>query len=295
MINQSAAVLESGEHTTHADRLPESSVAREWRASLNLRFEPSASKTILRRSHRGPLMVQRPFYPEGETCHAYVLHPPAGIVGGDHLMVKATCQSGARGLVTTPGAAKFYGSDGRLAQQEQHISVGDSMLEWLPQETIFYNRCNAKQITRVNLSAESRFIGWEVNCFGRPAGDQLFESGRISSRMEIYMEGTALLLERLKVTGSADLEMNSGMRSASVNATMIAISPGLYAAELLDRVRDTFSRKDLFSATLIDSLLVIRYLGHSAEEARYGFICVWHALRPTIIQRQVVVPRIWAT
>ena len=113
--------------------------------------------------------------------------------------------------------------------------------------------------------------------------------------MEIYMEGTALLLERLKVTSAADLEMNSGMRSASVNATMIAISPGLYVAELLDRVRDTFSRNDLFSATLIDSLLVIRYLGHSAEEARHGFICVWRALRPTIIQRQVVVPRIWAT
>lgn len=266
-----------------------------WKATLNLRFEPTPDKTVLRRSHQGPLMVQRPFYPEGETCHAYVLHPPGGIVGGDHLTVDAVCVSGARGLVTTPGAAKYYGSDGRLAQQQQHISVGDSALEWMPQESIYFDRCLAAQTTRIDLSAGSRFIGWDINCFGRPAGDHLFKSGQVSIRMEVFVDGEALLLERLKVSGDADLHKISGMRGATVNGTMIAISSDNYGQELLDSIRNALPPQNLFSATLIDRLLLIRYLGHSAEEARHGFACAWQVLRPTIIQRQVVVPRIWAT
>jgi urease accessory protein len=57
-----------------------------WQASLNLSFANRFNKTLLvQRKHSGPLTVQRPFYPEGDVCHVYLLHPPGGIVGGDEL------------------------------------------------------------------------------------------------------------------------------------------------------------------------------------------------------------------
>ena len=90
-----------------------------WKARLALRFSSRNGKTVLaERSAEGPLVVQKPLYPEGEAvCHAIVLHPPGGIAGGDELEVKAKADAGTAVLLTTPGAGKWYRTAGPWAKQ----------------------------------------------------------------------------------------------------------------------------------------------------------------------------------
>ncbi len=105
-------------------------VASGWRARLELGFAPRPGRTALvHRRQRGPLAVQRPFYPEDDVCHLYLLHPPGGVVGGDSLHIQADAGAGAHALVTTPGATKFYLSAGASAQQVQilRVAVGASL------------------------------------------------------------------------------------------------------------------------------------------------------------------------
>lgn len=82
---------------------------RRWAATLDLAFdarqEQGAQVTRMTRTRfKGPLRVQRPFYPEGKTgcCHVYLLHPPGGLVSGDALNINVSVGSGAHTLVTTP-------------------------------------------------------------------------------------------------------------------------------------------------------------------------------------------------
>src|SRR4051812_50189001 len=97
-----------------------------WEADLALRFAAGGGRTWVReRRHRGPLQVQRAFYPEGaDLCHVYLLHPPGGLVAGDVLEVRVQVDAGARVLMTTPAAAKVYrGNGGRGAAQRQRLQV----------------------------------------------------------------------------------------------------------------------------------------------------------------------------
>src|SRR3954463_8923969 len=80
-----------------------------WQAELRLRFAERDGKTFLvERSHRGPLVVQKSFHPEGDVCHTCIVHPPGGVVGGDSLTLNVMAEPNARVLLTTPAATKFY-------------------------------------------------------------------------------------------------------------------------------------------------------------------------------------------
>ncbi len=266
-----------------------------WKASLNLGFEHIAGKTVLRRSHTGPLLIQRPFYPEGPVCHAYVLHPPSGIVGGDALQIEVESYADSQGLVTTPGASKYYASDGRVASQNINLNVANAALEWMPQETIYFNDCRASQTLHVTLEQHSRFIGWEISCLGRPAGNHGFVGGEVSSRLNIYLNNKPFLSERLLVRGADDLARSTGMRSATTCGTMVIYCHQLAGFESLKAVRGTLPSTTEFSATQIDDFIIIRYLGANTEVARNGFIAAWSMIRPLVIKRPMHTPRIWAT
>lgn len=268
---------------------------KQWKGSLSLKFERARPKTVLRRSHNGPLLIQRPFYPEGPVCHAYVLHPPGGIVGGDHLIIDTHCANAAEGLVTTPGATKYYGSDGRQAIQAQKIHVDEGSLEWMPQESIFFDRCKALQQLSINLKSSSRFIGWDIGCFGRPAGEHHFTDGEVISGLDVSIDNKPVLIERLRVNASQNIFNLSGLAGATTCATLLAYGPDVAWDELLTKIKSCLPAGERFAASQLDGLLIVRYLGGSSEAARDGFIEIWKTIRPIVMKRPAVAPRIWST
>ena len=187
-----------------------------WRAHLQLRFAArtapenrggqgghAARTVLLEKRHEGPMLVQRPFYPEGEAvCHVYLLHPPGGVVGGDILQLDVRVESSAHTLITMPGATKFYRSAGPQATLGQHFSLDDgARLEWLPQDTILFPGARARTETRFDLHGSARLTGWETLCLGRPVMHEAFDRGELVSRFAVYRDGQPLLHEHLRIQG----------------------------------------------------------------------------------------------
>lgn len=271
-----------------------------WQARLDLGFSANAQRTLLsHRQRKGPLAVQRPFYPEGDVCHVYLLHPPGGVVGGDQLVINVELNEQCHSLITTPGATKFYRSGGETARQRQNLKLTqNACLEWFPQENIFFPGARVALTTRVDLTHSSRAAIWEINCFGRPSINESFTAGSIESRFEIWRDGIPLLLECLRVDERSQ-HFISTLQNKPVNATLILTQADINdlstARSCIERSCQETQECTDSAATLLDDLLVIRYLGHSTEQVRKLFIAVWSELRQSIIGKDANVPRIWNT
>ena len=281
-------------HGTHDADDANSSPHSGWLASLNLEFATHGTRTVLaRRSHVGPLVVQRPFYPEGDVCHIYLIHPPGGVVGGDTLELRAHAQDGSHALITTPAATKFYRSEGLVARQWQTITLDAATFEWLPQETILFPDAYANIATRVHLTRRSRFIGWEIVCYGRPASGLAYAGGRAHQDFEIWLDDTPLVLDHLRLDGAGPtMTARYGLSSHTVLGTMFAFP----VDDALLELARTVSIEGVVSAcTKVDGVLVCRALGSQADAVRKLLTAIWAAIRPTIANRAATPPRIWAT
>jgi urease accessory protein len=271
----------------------ESLPAQGWQARLEMGFAHQHGKTVLaHRRHIGPLTVQRPFYPEGDVCHVYVLHPPGGVVAGDCLTIDINAATDSAALVTTPAAGKFYRSGGKLARQQVSLTVAENAsLEWLPQETIIYEGARVLSELRLDLAAGARFIGWEILAMGRPAANEGFTYGEVSMNWQIFRVGELFYRERLMIDAQA-FSANWGLKGHSTCGTLFACPA---TVKQLEAVQQLIGESAGRGVTLIDDMLICRALDARADRLRDFFQQVWRTLRPDVVLRDACAPRIWAT
>jgi urease accessory protein len=289
MIETSAASSRSAVHAAEAG----------WSAELELGFEVVAGRSALVRNwHRGPLAVQRAFYPEpGGVAHVYLLHPPGGVVAGDQLTVQVDVARGAQALVTTPAATKFYRSEGRVARQKQVLRIArGGSLEWLPQETIVFGSAQVHTETKVELALGAAFVGWEVVCLGRHASGDHFARGKLRQSFEIWQAERPLWIERSHFDAQGAVRHALwGLGGQRVFGTFVCTGQSASGVAAARAALGPPEPGELFSVSQLRAAIVCRYLGGSSERARRIFSEAWAALRPTLLGRPASPPRIWLT
>jgi urease accessory protein len=288
-------------NTQPFDHSPALQAQASWCAHLQLGFRGGATGTRLcERSHSGPLRVQKALYPEGpQTCHAVIVHPPGGVVGGDQLRIDITAGAGAHALLTTPGAGKWYRANGRLARQSVRIEAGaGAALEWLPQETLFYSDARVELGHEVILAPDARYLGSEILCFGRTASGETFARGTVRQTTSIRRAGRLIWHEQGELDGAGSaMHSPFGLAGHTVCATLIGCGPALDAAQL-QALRDETGACGAAGQTGVTQLkqaIVVRHLGTSSETARAVMLCAWRHLRPILLGRAACVPRLWNT
>jgi urease accessory protein len=273
-----------------------------WSAALELAFAADGGATRLaRRAHRGPFVVQRPFFPEGrDVCHVYLLHPPGGLVGGDELRLDLRVGPVAHTLVTTPAAGKAYRTTGPVARQSHALVVeSGGTLEWLPQETIVYNGASVELETRVDLAPGARFFGAETLCFGLPARGEPFARGSCRQTFDLRRDGAPILVERGRFEGGAPVQRALWGLGGATILTLIVAAPAPEEA-IVDGLRALAAKTpdgDRAAVTVLGegTALVVRHLGGGAERARAFAQAIWQSVRPALLGRAATAPRIWAT
>ncbi len=289
----------------------------QWHAFLHLNLALTERGVVLKHSeHKGPLYIQKPFYPEGrQVAHLYILHPPGGLVSGDQLTLECRQEKQTHTLITTPGAGRVYKArkDKSLQSQSNHFHLNENAkLEWLPQETILFPDVKAKLTTQIDLAKGAQVIAWEITCFGLPASQQTFKKGELDQTLEIRQQGRIKLRERILINQKklSLLTQLAGLNQQTVNGLMVAgpfeqsnnyqqdstleslIDSLQKSCEEINQCQDT---RAMASVSLTGNFLLIRYLGQSSEQAKQMYLACWQKVRPLLLKRDVCMPRIWAT
>jgi urease accessory protein len=272
-----------------------------WHAQLNLDYRLEAQRTVLRHEHNGPLRIFKSLYPEGEAiCHNVIIHPPGGLVGGDVLDVQVHVGSGAHGLISTPGATRFYASDGLpTTQQVNFVLDAGARLEWLPLEAIAYPGCQAHNRLSATLAEGAELLAWDVTALGLPMAGQAFDHGCFNQRLEL--PGLWLEQARIDAADTRLLESPLGLGGQRCIGTLwLACGTALtrdrreHLLEVVRGVLDAEPQSTQAGATCPHpQLLVLRAVAPLVEPLMALFQRVWTELRPAAWGLGAATPRIW--
>ncbi len=280
-----------------------SQAAAGWDSRLQLRYALRQGRTSAWHLHEGALRVLAALYPEGEAvCHHVLVHPPAGMAGGDNLRVDLELQAGAHALLTTPGATRFYRSLGATASQRLHARVAEgARLEWLPLESLAYEDCIAENRALFELAPGAEMMAWDMLALGRPAAGDVFARGSFTQHLEI----PGVWLERGCIDGGDQVlrDAPGGLDGqAALGTLVLAAGTPLESARreaLLETARALVALlpEGLRAGVTAPQpeVLVLRAMAARIEPVAQLLRSAWAAWRVQAWGLPACAPRVWST
>ena len=273
-----------------------------WHARLDLDYRMEAGRCVARFEHDGPLRILQSLYPEDEgICHNVIIHPPGGLVGGDTLEINVRVRESAHALITTPGATRFYRSEGETALQTTRIQLdAGARAEWLPLEAICFNGCVAENRLRMELAPGSELMGWDVTALGLPEAGLPFDRGHLLQHLEL--PGHWLERGRIDSGDRRLLDGPLGLAGRRCLATLLLVAGAdftrLRRDQALALARDVIETDQLAptaGATAPGSrVIAVRVLAPLVEPALALLKAVHAAWRCSLWYLPATVPRSWA-
>lgn len=256
-------------------------------------FQRRGEATALADLHqKPPLRVLFP-WADDPLPLAVLANTAGGLVGGDRMATEVTIGPGAAASVTAQAAEKVYRSTGAdTIVSNRLIAQEGAWLEWLPQETIIFDRGRLRRAMRVDLAADARVLAGEILVFGRIARGECVTTGLIRDAWEIRRDGRLIWADALHLDGDigAALTAPACFGGSIAYATLIYAGPD--GAAYLDALREAMGDSE-GAATCVASLLVARWLSADPYRLRQEFGRAWCILREQARGLPPHLPRIW--
>ena len=238
----------------------------------------------------GCLRARTPSAIGASRLEAVLINTGGGVTGGDRLDQAVRWEPGAVSTVATQAAEKVYRAAQGCVDIDTRLTVGAGAdAEWLPQETILFDGARLDRRTVIDLAPGARFLGVEAVILGRTAMGESVTRGRLRDSWWIRRDGALIYADVLRLEGRIDALMQRPAIGAGARAMAVAILAVEGAPALLPVVRQIMeAAHGRAAATVVNGLLVARFLSPDGQTLRRDLSCVLAALRDGR-----PLPRVW--
>ena len=215
------------------------------------------------------------------------LNTSGGMTGGDQLHYGLDLGPGARVTATTQTAERAYRSASGAAEVSVDHRLGaGAHLDWLPQETIFFDQSALHRTTTVRLDPGASCLLLEAGILGRAAMGERVVALDLQDRREVWRGNVPVLVEPLRLSAAA-LSAGAGvLQGARAFASLALVRQGAEAA--LAAVRRILDEPGVTSgASALDGRVMVRLLAVDGWPMRRQI------LRLLDVLREAPVPRVW--
>jgi urease accessory protein len=250
----------------------------------------SGQSVVTRVAEGGPSRLRWPTI-RGGAPEGVLINTAGGLVSGDRLSVEARLGPGAELVLTSAAAEKVYRSTGSETRVETRFTIGaGARLEWLPQETILFDRCRFRRTIEVELHLDGAALILEATVFGRQASGETLRHGSVADRWRVRRGGRLIYADALRFEGhvAAILDRPAVAAGRPALATMLYVAPD--APARLDAARENLAAcASECGASAWNGLLLVRWLAPDVATLRRDLARFMTAFRGRPL------PRVWQT
>jgi len=254
-------------------------------------------ENVIRRLYQsGCGRVRFPAIDHAHLPEAVLINTSGGLTGGDVMKYRITVEAEAGLTVTGQAAEKIYKSLGDPVHIKSDIAVGEgAYLEWMPQETILFDRSHLDRRNQVELADGATFLGVEANIFGRTAHGEVLQDITIRDGWRIRRGGRLVWVDRFRFEGNAheELARPALLNGAIAIGTMICAATNASARvdEMRELAKDMESR---IGITALDKdLLIVRIMDENAARFRVHLMNIIRNLRNGLRGGDFSMPTVW--
>ncbi len=261
------------------------------RARVGFRRDGDATR-LTEFIQQGCCKVRLPRTEPGLPPDAVLLNTAGGITGGDHLVYEAAIGADVSATVTTQAAERIYRrSAGAVpARVDNLIEVGArGHIDWLPQETILFDRSAIARSLTVDLAADASALLLEAYVFGRTAMGESVTTLTLTDRWRVRRGGRLVYADGIALEGDAAALLARGATAKGAVAVASLVMVGDDVGAHLGAVRERLEAcKGEAGASTFGEVLTVRFLAPSGQALRQDVESVILALRGR------PMPRVWA-
>ncbi|HTW52116.1 MAG TPA: urease accessory protein UreD [Stellaceae bacterium] len=247
---------------------------------------------------KNPLRVLFPTPADDDLPTAVLVTTSGGFVAGDRIDIAVTVSTEAAAHITGSAAEKIYRSTGPTTAIDQRLNVeAGAWLEFLPPETIVFDRAKLRRTTRVDLRGDGGFLGGGIIVFGRIAMGERFSDGLLHEGWEVWRDGALVWGDALHVADDAAAVVDNPACFAGAEAcgTLIFAPRDGEPRRFIKAARQAHgaSVEGLRAGvTAVNGLLIARWLGEAMKLRRAYAELACH-LRAAAMGLPPVLPRLW--